>query len=157
MVKKFMEMAAPSVDVFRDIYFFKASSLSMMDDIDKKIAAKEAFDPEFFSDLSDSFYYSYEKIWRSKCIQWNFVEKPEDKEYVWSTLITNDELVFYKNGFTIKTGADTDTVLMFIGGGGFISSTEKLQELFLRGWAKDLKISVWEFHYKLAPAFKYPY
>ena len=157
MVKFFMELAAPGVNIFRDLYFFKACSISLFNDLQKKMSENKEFNPETYSDLSESFFYSYEKIWRAQCMTWNFVEKPEDNDYVWTTLITEDKLSFYKNGFTIKEATHPDSVLFFIGGGGFIASTEKLQEMFLRDWCKKLGVSVFEFHYKLAPEFKYPY
>lgn len=152
-----MEMTAPSVNVFKDLYFFKACSMTIFTQLSQKITTYPTFDRVNYEDLVESFFYSYEKIWTAQCMDWNFLQIPKDPHYSWATLISNDELTFFKNGFTVKESAKPDSIIMFIGGGGFISSTEKLQELFLRNWAKEMKISIWEFHYKLAPEFKYPF
>ena len=160
MVKKFMEFAAPSVNIFRELFFYKACSLSLFKDLEKKMLASEAkgkFDAEDFSDLSESFFHSYEKIWKGQCDQWNFLEKPATDDYARATMITQDDITFYKNGFTIKEAANPGNLLFFIGGGGFIASTDSLQEMFLRTWSKQLKCTIFELHYRLAPEKKFPY
>lgn len=157
MVKFFMETAAPSVNVFKEVVFFKCFDLNLFKDLEKKIVQNKEFDIETFSDLIESFYHSSEKIWSGLSLEWNFIEKPQGSNYVRSTIISNDEFVFFKNAFKVKKAAHIDSVIFFIGGGGFIASTESVQELFLRDYSKQLNVTVYEFHYKLAPEHKYPY
>lgn len=157
MVKFFMEATAPSVKHFKDMVFFKCFPKEILIDIEKSIVKNAVFDGSDLSDIIDSFYYSSEKIWRGLCLDWNFMEKPAEDNYVWTTIISNDDLAFYKNAFQIKKAARPDTAIFFIGGGGFIASTESLQETFLRDYCKNLNCTIYEFHYKLAPEYKYPH
>jgi hormone-sensitive lipase len=157
MVKFFMEATATTVKHFKDIVFFKCYPIQVFLDIQKKIVQSKKFDPDQMSDIIESFYYSSEKIWRGLCLDWNFLEKPANDSYVWATIISNDDLAIYRNAFHIKKAERPDTAIFFIGGGGFIASTESLQETFLRDYCKNLNCIVYEFHYKLAPEFKYPF
>jgi hormone-sensitive lipase len=50
-----------------------------------------------------------------------------------------------------------DKILIDIHGGGFIATTSRCHQTYLRKWAKEAKIVLFAIDYKLAPAFKYPY
>lgn len=50
-----------------------------------------------------------------------------------------------------------DRVVIDIHGGGFIATTSRCHQTYLRKWAKDAKVPILAIDYKLAPAVKYPY
>jgi len=50
-----------------------------------------------------------------------------------------------------------DRILIDIHGGGFIGTTSRCHQTYLRKWAKDAKIVLFAIDYKLAPTVKYPY
>lgn len=159
LVSKVMQFMATNVKQFQPLHFFKCTGLRFLQDLEKLILRNLPLDAEEYQDLIVSFQNSHEKMWRGTCTQWNFINpgeaKPEDFSKV--TLISDDEIKTFKNGFSIKEGKNKDSVIIFIGGGGFIASTEAIQEHFLRNWAKQTNCSVFEFHYKLAPEHKYPF
>lgn len=156
-MKFFIEAISPSVAVFRDLVFFKVFPYEFFLNLENTIVQNEKFIRENFTQLVESFYSTAENHWRGLCVDWNFLEKPEAEEYVWTTLISNDSLGIYKNAYQIQESLNSDTVIIFIGGGGFIASTKSLQEMFLRDYCNSLGCSIFEFHYKLAPEKKYPY
>lgn len=159
LVNKVMQFMATNVNHFQPLHFFKCTGIRFLQDMEKLIVSGAPIDAADYQDLVLAFQHSHEKMWRGSCTQWNFVDPSAcvNQDYSKVTLISNDEIQTYKNGFSIKEGQNKDSVVMFIGGGGFIASTEAIQEYFLRTWAKQTKCSIFEFHYKLAPEHKYPF
>lgn len=47
-------------------------------------------------------------------------------------------------------------IMIFIGGGGFIASLEHIERHFLKEWTRELKIPIFQIHYKLAPGGQFP-
>ena len=158
MAKNILHLLAPGVECLREIYFEKMSQVSMLNQLQLIIVRTSSFDMEDYKDLSDSFYYSYEKIWESQMPEMNVVAQPTaTSNYSRVTLISDDNIEFNSTRWSIISAKKPSEIIMFIGGGGFIASTDKLQEMFLRDYCKKLGMTAFELHYKLAPNFKYPY
>lgn len=53
-------------------------------------------------------------------------------------------------------GMNFDRILVDIHGGGFISTTTRCHQTYLRKWAKECNLVIFAIDYKLAPEVKYP-
>ena len=119
--------------------------------------------PHFtIKDLKDGTYQ--EKIEatcnaiKNKTENWHVYKSrnSEDKSLVRATVLSNVKTDVASNILPLSDQSN-HTIILYAGGGGFLANLQAIQEIFLKRWAINTGVSVFEAHYSLCPEFKYPF
>ena len=144
MIRNSLEFISRRIKTKKDIYFRKIFPSFTFTDISKAN----------YRDKVIEIYENYESITSSWDI---FAQRnPEDENLVKATILSNVKLDKKAKILPISKKAN-NSVILYAGGGGFLANLQLIQENFLKKWAKNTNITVFEAHYTLCPFKKYPY
>lgn len=174
IIKRMMKISLPTINYHRKIYIdrqYSEINLEKINEISESyILRSKNISLECNKNYDSS---SLKKVWEK--IQKKFEDKIQIR--VFSSFILKDPL-FYdpkleKNSFISEIFKNSiiswffskenrrakrcsDTILIHIHGGGFISMSSGSHQNYTRVWANKLEIPVFSIDYRLAPEFPYP-
>lgn len=171
-LKKFFEFLGPGVETLQDLRLPRFDGYLSLQDIDYMIKNWDQGNGALGRRSKNSIFEEKERSrfaaspWVDKLRDWDYEElektdpkeKTQMKRHIRLTVISKSKIFTQgKNELNLKeTRKTSGNLLLFIGGGGFIATFEKLQECFLRRWIQDLDCIIFELHYRLAPEARAP-
>lgn len=95
---------------------------------------------------------------RNRTDQWNVYQAGDnsDDALVRATMLSSTKTDPKSNILPLAEKSN-HTIIIYAGGGGFLANLKAIQEIFLKKWANNTGVTIFEAHYSLSPEFKYPY
>lgn len=139
-----LQLVSRRIKTSQDVYF-------------KKIFPEFSFE----SVLSGEYQASFQNVvdnYKSLTTEERIFEKPSNEsDFVKMTILSNYPIDKKKGLLPRKNPySDNETIIFYSGGGGFLANLQMIQENFLKKWAKNTGIPLFEMHYSLGPVKKYP-
>ena len=80
--------------------------------------------------------------------------KNEKKENIFSSMMN----VFKKDepDKQVENNFRNNTIIISVHGGGFVSGSTFIEEIYLRNWVKELNVPIFGVNYSLSPEYQYP-
>eukprot|EP00826_Nyctotherus_ovalis_P045842 TRINITY_DN5108_c0_g5_i1.p1 TRINITY_DN5108_c0_g5~~TRINITY_DN5108_c0_g5_i1.p1 ORF type:complete len:473 (-),score=128.43 TRINITY_DN5108_c0_g5_i1:60-1478(-) len=144
----FINLILPNIKFHLKVFLPKMLPRITIETLDKNADVSEYMREKLEPDSVVSAVKIYSKTYLTKKLQ-SFSDR-----YVKVTILSSRPL---PKGNAPHTGEKFDRVLIDIHGGGFIATTSRCHQTYLRKWANETDVVIFAVDYKLAPKVKYPY
>jgi len=144
LMRTSLQLIESRIGTKRDVFFRKAFPEFTVKDLEKGIYQKKIDDTLKAIRKIEEPWMVYQA--RDK----------NDKSLIRATVLSAEKTDPNSNILPLSQKAN-HTVVLYAGGGGFLANLQVLQETFLKKWAINTGVTVFEAHYSLCPEFKYPY
>lgn len=87
---------------------------------------------------------------------WNiFAPRTEGDDVLRTTVLSNSRADFNKRQLPLGKKS-RHTVVIYSGGGGFLANLQMIQETFLKKWANNTDLTIFQLYYGLSPQRRFP-
>lgn len=144
IVRRSLGIMSQTIRTKKDVYFRKIFPAFTFEDIaNGSYKAKVA-------KVTDSYVQTVDG--------WDIFSKRDtmEDEIVKATILSKEKLEKFSRDKPMDYESET-TIILYAGGGGFLANLQLIQENYLKKWAKNLNLTIFEAHYPLCPGKKDPY
>ena len=140
-----LELISTRINTKREIFFRKYFPHFTFDSVQK---------PDFVESIKEHI-----TNFSSEMAEWDIFaprKRYEEQNLLKATVLCNQKMGKTHLSQLPVSAKANKTVILYLGGGGFVADLQLIQEKFLKQWVKNTDVTIYQMHYGLAPKHQYP-